>query len=89
MVMRKRRLKQDTDTEADTEQNTVTNVTGVPPIVDSDKQFWDGAKAYLGKSKASKIGSGSGTMAGIAPPPPLLRLKLSEPSIQSATSKLS
>lgn len=45
------------DTDSETEQSSVTNVTGgSPPIVDSDKAFWDGAKAYLGKSKASKIG---------------------------------
>lgn len=45
------------DTEADTEQSSVTNVTGgEPPSADPDKQFWDGAKAYLGKSKAPCIG---------------------------------
>jgi hypothetical protein len=41
------------DTEADTEVS-VAKATGAS--ADSDKVFWDGAKSYLGKSKASKIG---------------------------------
>ena len=37
--------------------SSVTNVTGgEPPPADPDKVFWDGAKAYLGKSKSSLIG---------------------------------
>jgi len=45
------------DTETDTDVS-VTNVTGAeaPLNGDADKVFWDGAKAYLGKSKASQIG---------------------------------
>jgi hypothetical protein len=44
----------ETETETDT---SVANATASPnPEADPDKIFWDGAKAYLGKSKASKIG---------------------------------
>jgi uncharacterized protein YdaU (DUF1376 family) len=41
------------DTDADTEE-AVAKATDAPASL--DKQFWDGAKAYLGKSKSGMIG---------------------------------
>jgi hypothetical protein len=93
------RSKTVTETPPDTDTDTdvpVTNVTGAD-APDSDKAFWDSAKAYLGKAKAAHIGKwvkdyGRGrTAAAIAQsqaeravdPIPYIEVILRKPALQA------